>query len=407
VRRHTVPRHPRPARVGRSVTAVSHADTARKLAPKIEPRRAEIERGRRLPPDLVAQLAEAGLFNLCVPRAYGGGEIEPEAFVETLEAVARADGSTGWCVMIGATSGMVAAYLPDDEARVIYGAAPDVVTGGVFAPRGTATPVDGGFRMNGRWAFASGSQHCAWLMGGCLVRGADAADGARAGRVDGPDARLLLLPAAEVEILDTWTVAGLCGTGSHDMVVTDVFVPASRAVSLVTDPPRQRGPLYAFPLFGLLAVGIASVALGLGRAAVDELAALAGVKLPTGSRRRLAQRSAVQADVAKAEARLRSGRAFLLDAVGTAWTVARTGDAISLEQRALLRTAATHATREAAAAVDLAYEAGGGTSVYATSPLQRHFRDVHVVTQHVMVAPATYELAGRVLLGIPTDTTLL
>ena len=218
---------------------------------------------------------------------------------------------------------------------------------------------------------------------------------------------MLLLPAGEVEILDTWTVAGLCGTGSHDMVVTDAFVPASRAVSLVTDPPRQPGPLYAFPLFGLLAVGIAAVALGLGRAAVDELTDLAGVKVPTGSRRRLAQRSAVQADVAQAEARLRSGRAFLLDAVGAAWTSACAGDAISLEQRALLRTAATHATREAAATVDLAYEAGGGTSVYATSPLQRHFRDVHVVTQHVMVAPATYELAGRVLLGIPTDTSML
>jgi alkylation response protein AidB-like acyl-CoA dehydrogenase len=387
------------------VTAVPHADTARKLASTIELRSAEIERGRRLPPDLVAQLAEAGLFNLCVPRAYGGGEIEPDDFVETLEAVARADGSTGWCVMIGATSGMVAAYLPDDEARAIYGA-PDVVTGGVFAPRGTATPVDGGFRMNGRWAFASGSQHCAWLMGGCLVRGADGAD-ADVGRDGVPDPKLLLLPAAEVEILDTWTVAGLCGTGSHDMVVTDVFVPESRAVSLVTDPPRQRGPLYAFPLFGLLAVGIAAVALGLGRAAVDELTSLAGVKTPTGSRRRLAQRSAVQADVAQAEARLRAGRSFLLDAVGAAWTSAGAGDAISLEQRALLRTAATHATREAAAAVDLAYEAGGGTSVYATSPLQRHFRDVHVVTQHVMVAPPTYELAGRVLLGMPTDTTML
>jgi alkylation response protein AidB-like acyl-CoA dehydrogenase len=384
------------------VTAVPHADTARKLASTIEARRAEIERGRRLPPDLVAQLAEAGLFNLCVPQVYGGGEIEPEDLVETIEAVARADGSTGWCVMIGATSGMLAAYLPDDEAHAIYGA--DVVTGGVFAPRGTAIPVDGGFRMNGRWAFASGSQHCAWLMGGCLVGGADGPDAPADGP---PDARVLLLPAAEVEILDTWTVAGLCGTGSHDMVVTDAFVPASRAVSLVTDPPRQPGPLYAFPLFGLLAVGIAAVALGLGRAAVDELTDLAGVKVPTGSRRRLAQRGAVQAEVAQAEARLRAGRAFLLDAVGAAWASACAGDAISLEQRALLRTAATHATREAAAAVDRAYEAGGGTSIYASSPLQRHFRDVHVVTQHVMVAPPTYELAGRVLLGIPTDTTLL
>ena len=234
------------------------------------------------------------------PACLRGREIEPADLVETIEAVARADGSTGWCVMIGATSGMVAAYLPDDEARAIYRSS-DVVTGGVFAPRGTATPVEGGFRMNGRWAFASGSQHCAWLMGGCLVGGADGARGGDGAPDGAPDARLLLLPAGEVEILDTWTVAGLCGTGSHDMVVTDAFVPAGRAVSLVTEPPRQRGALYAFPLFGLLALGIAVVALGLGRAAVDELTDLAGVKVPTGSRRRLAQRSAVQADVARAE----------------------------------------------------------------------------------------------------------
>jgi alkylation response protein AidB-like acyl-CoA dehydrogenase len=258
--------------------------------------------------------------------------------------------------------------------------------------------------MNGRWAFASGSQHCAWLMGGCLVQGPGGTEGSGDGV---PDARVLLLPAGEVEIIDTWTVAGLCGTGSHDMVVTDAFVPASRAVALTSDAPRQPGALYAFPLFGLLAVGIAAVALGLGRAAIDELTDLAGVKVPTGSRRRLAQRGAVQSEVAQAEARLRSGRAFLLDAVGAAWTSACAGDTISLEQRALLRAAATHATREAAATVDLAYEAGGGTSIYASSPLQRHFRDVHVVTQHTMVAPPTYELAGRVLLGIPTDTSLL
>jgi len=378
-------------------------DTARALAGGIRDRAEHIERHRRLPTELVHALAEAGLFRMSVPRAFGGGEVDAATMVEAIEEIAKADGSAAWCVMIGATSGLVSAYLPETVAHDIYGP-PLHVTGGVFAAHGKATVVPGGYRVGGRWPFASGCEHCTWLMGGCVILD----DGRPRLLPNGqPDARMMLFPAADVEIIDTWTVAGLRGTGSHDIAVAERFVPEDRSVSLLTDRPRQPGPLYMFPVFGLLALGIAGVALGVARRAIDELLQLAAAKTPTGSRKRLAERAMIQVHVAEAEALLRSARAFLFDTIGDAWRAAQGSRTISVAQRSLLRLAATHAATSAAKVVDLMYNAGGGTSVYATSPLQRQFRDIHVVTQHMMVAPATYELTGRVFLGIDTDTSLL
>jgi alkylation response protein AidB-like acyl-CoA dehydrogenase len=375
---------------------------ARALAPRLHAAADETERARRLAPALVGALADAGLFRLCVPAWLGGGEVEPATLVAVLEELARADGAAGWCTMIAATSGIVSAYMPREAAREVF-AAPGAIAGGVYAPSGTATVVDGGYRVRGRWAFASGCQHCTWLLGGCVV-----VDGGTPRLLPNraPDVRLALLPASTVTVIDTWTVAGLCGTGSHDIAVTDAFVPATHAVSLVSDALTTPAPLYRFPVFGLLALGIAGVALGIARAALDELARLAGGKTPTSSRRVLRERPVVQAAFAEAEATLAGARAFLFEAVHAAGAAAGDGP-LPLEARARLRLAATHAVTSAARVVDVAYGAGGGSAVYATSPLQRHFRDVHVVTQHMMVAPPTLELAGRVLLGVDTDATTL
>jgi alkylation response protein AidB-like acyl-CoA dehydrogenase len=384
--------------------AFSPLEAARRLAPDLRAAAMRTEEERRLSAPLVAALTEAGIFRMCVPRALGGGEVDPATLVETLAALAEGDGSAAWSAMIGATSGTVGAYLAADAAAEIYGNDPSTITGGVFAPLGRATAVPGGYRVTGRWAFASGCEHCAWLMGGCVVLD----DGKPRLLASGaPDTHLLLFPAGEVEIIDTWNVAGLRGTGSHDLAVTDRFVPAARAVSVISGRPRHPGPLYAFPLFGLLALGIAAVALGLARGAIDELRRLAAAKTPSGSRRLLAERSMVQVQVAEAEATLRAARAFLFDAVAAAWATARAAGAMSLEERALVRLASTHAALSAARVVDLMYNAGGGTSIYAPSPLQRQFRDVHVLTQHIMVSPPTLELTGRVLLGLDTDTAML
>ncbi|MCW5890452.1 MAG: acyl-CoA dehydrogenase family protein [bacterium] len=366
------------------------------LLPRVRAAAERAERERRLPPELAAAMARAGVFRLAVPRALGGREAPVSTLLAVLEAIAHADGAAGWCAMIGATSAVVSAYLPEAEARAIWGEAPDVVTGGVFAPTGTAVEDGSDWRIAGRWRFASGCQHCDWLMGGVLV----ATDGR-------PQARLALFPAADARIIDTWDTAGLRGTGSHDIAVDDLRVPMARTVSLVDERPHAAGPLYAFPVFGLLALGIGAVALGIARRAWDELLALAGTKTPTGMHRPLAQRGAVQSEVAQATAELESARTWLCDTVGSAWNVALRGGALDLATRARLRLAATHATAAAARVTDRMYGAGGGTAIYAASPLQRCFRDVHVATQHMMVAQPTLELTGRVLLGVDADTSML
>jgi alkylation response protein AidB-like acyl-CoA dehydrogenase len=356
---------------------------ARALAPTIRAHADGAEAERRLPAPLVEAFAAAGFFRMLVPRALGGPEASVRAFVETLEELGRADGSAGWCAMVASTTSLLAVYVDEDTARACFGDA-DAVACGVVAPMGTAVEVEGGYRASGRWAFASGCDHARWLLGGALVP--------RAGGP--PEVRHLLFERAQVEVVDTWTVSGLRGSGSHDMVVRDALVPRARSCSLLADRPRSSHGPYAFPLFGLLSLGIAAVALGIARAAIETLTALATTKRPGGGRRTLAERELVQLRVAQAEAELRAARTFVLDAAGA-----------DGREPVLARLAACHAVPAAARAVDLMYEAGGGSSVYASSPLQRQFRDVHVATQHAMVSPATLAVLGRLLLGLPTDTT--
>ena len=365
------------------------ADTAARFA-------AEADRERRLPGELVTQMADAGVFRLCVPRAVGGLEEHPTVLVETVEALARGDGAVGWCAAINATSGLLAGYLPEEAAREAYGP-PRSIAGGVFAPIGRATRVDGGYRVTGRWPFASGCIHCDWLMGGCVVEGEDP-----------PVPRLMLARADEVEIHDTWHAMGLRGTGSHDIEMRDVFVPDERSASLVADRPVATGRLYAFPVFGLLALAIGAVGLGIARGAIDDVIFLAGRRTPTGSRRMMGERTPVQGEVAAAEARLRAARAFLIGAIDEAWAAASEGGQVPVEQRISLRLAATHAATAGAEVTAVAYRLGGGSSVYESqSPLPRRFRDAHTATQHMLVAPATNELVGRLLLGLPTETSQL
>lgn len=377
---------------------------ARALFPLLQASSARIEAERRLPDDVVAAMKASRLFRLCVPQRYAGVEASPVDMVEAIAEVARGDGSAGWCVAIGATSGLVAAWLPEDEAKEIYATDPDSVTGGVFAPRGQAVADGDAYRMKGRWPFASGISHCSWLMGGCVVL-----EGGKPVLMPNgmPDSRMLMFPRSEATVHDTWDVAGLCGTGSHDMEVDGLVVPRSRAVSLASDKPLLDAPLYKFPVFGCLAVGIASVSVGIARRAIDELVELAGGKTPLGSRKRLADRGLVQVQVAEAEALQRSARAFLVDTVAETYEEASRDGEISLRQRALLRLAACNAVTQAKRAIDLMYEAGGGTSIYRSSPLQRCLRDVHTATQHLMVSSATMEMAGRVLAGVETDPSLI
>jgi alkylation response protein AidB-like acyl-CoA dehydrogenase len=378
-------------------------EASRALQPRIRPRSAEIEAARRLPADIVEELARAGLFRMLVPRVFGGGEIAPLTMIRAIEEIARADGAAGWCVMVGASTGLLAAYLEEDVAREVYGD-PLTVTAGVFAPMGRATEEDEYYRVSGQWPFASGVAHSTFRMGGAVVMGAE---GPRLSPDGEPLIRQILFRAEETRILDTWTVSGLCGTGSHDMVVESALVPRRRSVALVEDRPRHPGVLYRFPLFGLLSLGIAAVALGIAREAIDAFRSLATQKKPLYSKRNLAQREVLQIEVGKAEGLVRSARAFVLETAAEVTEAAATRGELTDQERALLRLSATHATMASAEAVDRMYNAGGGTSIYAASPLQRYFRDIHVVTQHAMVAPAMYGVVGKVLLGVSGDVRML
>ena len=377
---------------------------ARTLAPRLRALSPRIEAERRLPLEVVAELAALGLFALCVPRSLQGEEAAPTTLIRVIEELARGDAAAAWCVMIGATSGLVAGWLEKRAAHEIFARAPEAVAGGVFAPLGRAVAVPGGYRVTGRWPLASGCQHCAWLMGGCTFEEKGRAASLGRGRAT---SRMMIFPASDAHVHDTWRAVGLCGTGSHDIEVHDLFVPEERSVSLLTDRPRESGPLYRFPVFGLLAVGVCAVALGIARAAIDEFAQLARSKRPTGSTRTLADRPAVQADFARAEAGLSAARSYLLEVVERAYASADQHAEVPLELRAQVRLAATHATLNASKAVDQVYQAAGSTAIYHESPLQRCFRDIHVVTQHMAVAPATLELAGRTLLGLDTDASML
>jgi alkylation response protein AidB-like acyl-CoA dehydrogenase len=362
----------------------------------------DIEISRRLPDAWSRRFAEAGFYRLCVPEKYGGLEAPPVETMQVIETLARADGSAAWVVFIGATSGSVLAYLPEASSREIF-SDPTVMLAGVFAPRGKAVAQSGGFQVNGRWQWGSGTQNADWVMGGCQV----IRDGTAETMPNGaPRSRMMLAPQREIEFFDTWHVSGLCGTGSTDFAMNDLIVPESRALGLAGGRPLET-PLYAFPQFGLLAMGIAAVTLGLARAAIDELVSFATEKTPSGSARPLANRASTQSDVSRAEAMLQSSRGFFYDSVARAYEAAKGEGSLSAEMRRDIRLATTHAVRESAKAVDLMYDLGGGTSVFRTSPLQRIFRDVHTATQHMMVAPSILELTGRLFLGLETDTSLL
>lgn len=379
-----------------------HTDVAA-LLPEIARRAPETENARRLPADLAAKMANAGLFHMMVPKAIGGLECDAATSLSIMRQVGAADAAAGWCTMIAATSAYKAGFLEPSVAKSIYGAR-DSIFGGVFAPMGRAVVEGDGYRVNGRWAWASGSANCTWLAGGAVIM----VDGKPKLLENGmPDSRMVIFPAAEAELLDTWHASGLAGTGSGDMQVTDLFVPASHSVSLMHDSATADGPLFRFPTFGLLALGIAAVALGNAAAAVDDLVALAATKKPTGGRRTLAERGMAQADLARATASLSGALAFVEDVVGKAWAEAEAGNDLGTETRAGLRLAATHATRTSADVARSMYDIAGGDSVFLSSPLQRRFRDAHTMTQHMMVNGSTYELTGRVLFGLPTDATFI
>jgi indole-3-acetate monooxygenase len=381
----------------------SFMEAAEDLVPQVEAFAEEGERIRRLPPSLVESMARAGLFRLWMPRALGGPEVDPMTFLRVVETISRVDGSAGWCQMIAASLSAFGGYLPIAGAQQIFGCDPLTVAGGSFAPFGQAVVEPGGYRVTGRWPLASGCQHCAWLVGGCRVVDVDRPRL----RPDGtPIIRMMMFPADACQILDTWDSVGLRGTGSHDYTVTNIFVPDDHSLSF-REPPVQSGPLYALPSIALFAAAVAAVPLGIARHAIDLVTRLAAAKVTVRSRRTLREDASVQADLGRAEALLRSGRAFLYETLEDAWRVVSGGGTLDVGQRALLRLAATQAAKCATQAVDLMFNAGSSASVYESTGLGRCLRDIRTASQHITVIPFNYGMAGQAFLGFEMGMTPL
>lgn len=366
------------------------------LAPKVDAARESIERERSLPIDLVNALGAAGAFSLWLPKSLGGAELDAVDYVRVIEELSRLDGSVGWCASIASAYSCIAGYLQPDVAQHIYDGGRVVIAGAVM-PSGKAFIATGGYRVTGHWTYGSGIRHSQWTLGNCIVHDRD---GPRTGPGGAPELLLAMFPTSATEVIDTWRVSGLRGTGSNDYRVADLFVPGEHTIPYPAPPAVQGGTLYATPLISLLAVAIAAVPLGIARAAIDAVIALAAAKALYGSSTLLRDRPTVQADVARAETLLGSARSYLLSMVGEMWDEVATGAVISLRQRAKVRLACANAGQASAQAVDLMYNAAGGTALFETSRLERCFRDVHACTQHIAISTINFETGGRVLLGL-------
>jgi alkylation response protein AidB-like acyl-CoA dehydrogenase len=373
------------------------------LAEQIRAASDEIERGRRLPPGIAAAMKDAGVFGMAMPRLWGGPELDPLTQFRVIEALALAEGSVGWCAMIGSDGGYVTAFLDQDVARAMY---PDigVATGAAGTTTGRAVRVPGGYRVSGRFPFVSGCHHCEWVYLGCIVSENDVP------RVDGngvPETRQCLLRLSQCEILDTWHTTGLRGTGSNDIVVHDEFVEEERSFSF-QDPKlvKRSGPLYAFP-FMFVAKGSAP-ALGIARHAIDVMIESAVGKparrYTVGERieapKVLRDDVYVQEAVGRAETLLAAARAYFFHVMGDLWATLVDGRQPTDKQIALFTSAYPHVVGVCVEVVQLVYKAAGGSAVYQKGPLDRCLRDVLTMNQHVVGTLRTYEMAGRLLLGL-------
>ena len=369
---------------------------AERLAPDILAVRDEIDRERCLPPVLVEMMRTSGLFKLWLPRALGGPELHPLEFIRVIEALAKADGSVAWCATNASVFSLLAGHMQEPSARAVFGA--DAVVAGSINPQGIVIPVDGGYLVSGRWAYASGIGHCDWVLGNCLL----AEDDQPARR--GPrEMRFVLMPKAAGTVFDAWNVSGLRGTGSHDFRVDEVFVPAGQTVPAFAVASVQAGTLYRMPPMSLFTIALASVSLGIARAAIEALVELAAGKTPMGSAVLLREVPSAQAAVGKAEALLRAARASVMQAVAEQWDEVAAA-APSLARRAGVKLATTFCANACAQAVDAVHEAAGGSALFESGRIARCWRDVHAATQHIGLSAGNYELAGRVLFGLDLGT---
>lgn len=374
-------------------------DAARALAPAVRAAGERIEGSRQLPPDIVEQMREAGLFHLVVPESYGGVEAEPMTASRVVEEISAADGSAGWCVMLGMQAGLFGGFIPPDVAEGIF--RPGGIFGGTARPIGHAVPVEGDYRISGRWPFASGSSHATHFTGEALLYEGGSETPTK--NEDGTDRVVaFFVPRDEVAIHDVWDTTGLRGTASNDFEIEDVFVPLEHVFDFST--PRHEWALYRCG--ALIFMNHGAQALGLGRAALAAARDIFTTKRGWGGVP-LQEVGRVQETFAMATARFEAAHTYYYATGDALWAdVLETGGEGDPVLRAKARLAANHALTESLAVVDLLHRACATTAIQRSNPLDRIFRDIHTAAAHVMVGPLVYEAAGRVLLGRDADFPL-
>ncbi len=387
-----------------TLSGIGVLEAARAVAPVLRERAAEAERARTLPADLVDKVREAGLFHMAMPTGLGGPPCDPATIVEVVEEVSAADGSAGWTVLVGNSSCFVAWLRPEVAAEMVS-LRPQPLVASVFAPAGQAMAGEGGtFTVSGRWAFASGAPHAHWFVNGVVV--ADG-EGPRRRGDGGLDWRLAVLPAADVEIVDTWHAAGLRGTGSHDVAADGVRVPAEWVVAPMFSPAYAEDALFRLPFISLVLLFLAGFPLGVARRAMEEFTALAQSKSRRMDGVRLADDETIEVEIGRVQGVLESARCYVYAALDDLWRVVTAGDPPSVQQRARFSSAVTHAMRSCLTVVDTVFRLAGGGALYESSPLQRCFRDLHAGGQHLAVSLAADRGAGRVALGLDPQTMLV
>ncbi|MCB1742264.1 MAG: acyl-CoA dehydrogenase family protein, partial [Gammaproteobacteria bacterium] len=383
--------------------AVDHLQIARELGPLIESCSDEIERIRDLPDNLFERLIEHDLFRLVQPRDYGGAEVSPLEIVRFIEEIGRHDASTAWCLGQNNICGAIAAWMEPDAAREVFSSPRQILAWGPGP--GEAHAVPGGYRLSGRFDFASGSRHATWLGAHVPVY---LADGSRKPAVDGSTTPYtLLFPRESVEVKDTWQVIGLKGTGSDSYVVEDLFVPEHRVVARhLSTPRRVAGRLYALTQSNLYASSFSGLALGIARAYIDDFVGRMRDTIPRGAARSRGHNHVVQSKVGQSEARLRSARAFLYETVEEIWSTVQSGADPSLDELVRLRLASTWATQQAREIIADLYLAAGALAIFESQPFERRFRDIHTVAQQIQGHAAHFETCGQILMGMKPDRSM-
>jgi alkylation response protein AidB-like acyl-CoA dehydrogenase len=374
-------------------------DAAREIAPIVRAHSEEAERERRLSQPVLDALRETGLLRMTTPRSFGGLETDPVTRVFVIEEIGRHDSAAAWTLENPLDWAFLCCRLPDEGAEEIYSRGADILIAGQFGRPLRAKSTNGGYHISGRAPFVSNCYDADWILSMVVVDEDESAGGE-------PEMRMVYFPSEGCEIIDTWDVMGMRGTGSHDISVADVYVPRSRTFRFVPEfqpGSHYLGPLYRLPVVGAAASGIPTPMLGVARRALDEATQLAATKTPVGSSSLLKERASAQVQLGQAEAILRSGRVLLLDTLSEAWRRCVDGEPHSLEQKAELLLALAHAMSSAVQAVELACSIAGTTAFRASSPLERCFRDVQTMRHHVWASEQRYGTFGQVRLGVPPD----